>query len=78
MTPEVVNTISSLPGFPTDANSKEALNVSKTYLEMPIHERLADIEVILNEEHDAIMTKNKSVADGLKAMTDRVGRVLGR
>jgi multiple sugar transport system substrate-binding protein len=78
MTTEVVNAISSLPGFPTDANSKEALKVAQTYLEFPLHEKSADIEVALNEEHDAIMTKNKSAADGIKAMNDRVGRILGR
>ena len=78
MTPDVVNTIVSIPGFPADANSKEALNVTMTYLEMPLHERSADIEVILNEEHDAIMTKNKTLNEGLRAMNDRVGRLLGR
>ena len=76
--PEVVNIISSMPGFPTDANSREALNVYRSYLEIPIHERAADIEVVLNEEHDAIMTKNISVDQGIRNMNERVGRILGR
>ena len=78
MTPAVINAISSMPGFPTDANSKEALNVGTTYLEFPLHERVADIETVLNEAHDSIMTKNISVDDGIKQMNDRVGRILGK
>jgi multiple sugar transport system substrate-binding protein len=78
MSQEVINTISSVPGFPTDANSKEALNVAKTYLEMPLHEKSADIEVVLNECHDGIMTKNTAVNAGITQMNERVGRILGR
>jgi len=78
MSQDVINSISTMPGFPTDANSKAALSVYKTYLEMPLHEKSADIEVALNEAHDAIMYKNISVTDGIKQMNDRVGRILGR
>jgi multiple sugar transport system substrate-binding protein len=78
MSADVISTIAAIPGFPTDANSREALNVYKTYLEMPLHEKSADIEVALNEAHDAIMLKNISVADGIKQMNDRVGQILGR
>jgi multiple sugar transport system substrate-binding protein len=78
MTDEVIGAITATPGFPTDANSKEALRVTKTYLEMPLHERSADIEIILNEAHDNIMTKNSTVADGLNEMNDRVSKLLGR
>jgi len=78
MSPQVISTIASMPGFPTDANSREALNVYKTYLEMPLHERSADIELVLNEAHDAMMIKNISVQDGIRQMNERVGRVLGR
>jgi multiple sugar transport system substrate-binding protein len=78
MTQEVINAIASMPGFPTDANSREALSITKTYLEMPLHERSADIETVLNEAHDAIMTGNITVAQGIAQMNDRVGRILGR
>jgi multiple sugar transport system substrate-binding protein len=78
MNDEVINAITAIPGFPTDANSKEALRIAKTYLEMPLHERSADIEIILNECHDNIMTKSSTVDAGLKEMEDRVGRLLGR
>jgi multiple sugar transport system substrate-binding protein len=76
MTPEVINAISSMPGFPTDAASKEALNVAQTYLEFPLHERLADIETVLNEAHDGIMTKNLTLSDGIRQMNERVGRII--
>ena len=78
MNQDVINSISSMPGFPSDANSKEALNVYKTYLEMPLHDKSADIEVALNEVHDAIMTKNVSVNDGIRQMNERVRAILGR
>ena len=67
---EVLNTIASIPGFPTDENSKEALTTFKTYLEMPIHDKSAEIEVALNECHDNIMTENVSLEQGLLDMTE--------
>ncbi|MDR0464986.1 MAG: sugar ABC transporter substrate-binding protein [Treponema sp.] len=78
MSNEVINSISSMPGFPADANSKEALNVYKTYLEMPLHDRAADIETVLNEAHEAIMLKNISIAAGISQMNTRVRAILGR
>lgn len=73
---EVIQSIAGIDGFPTDDNSKEALNTYKTYLEMPMHEKSADIEVILNEVHDNIMTKNTTIEKGLEDMNQRVGLVL--
>ncbi|MNC20263.1 hypothetical protein D3C75_682080 [compost metagenome] len=73
---EVINTITSMDGFPADENSKAALTTVKTYLEMPMHEKSADIEVILNEAHDNIMTKNTSIDQGLKDMNTRVQQLL--
>jgi len=78
MNQEVVNTIASKPGFPADANSKAALTVAKTYLEMPLHDKSADIEVALNEVHDAIMTKNIPIADGIRQMNERVKAILAK
>lgn len=75
-TDEVVNSISSIEGFPSDENSKAALTTAKTYLEMPMHEKSADIEVILNEVHDSIMTKNTDIDKGLTDMKARVQQVL--
>ena len=78
MNQDVINIISRIPGFPTDANSKEALNVYKTYLEMPLHERSAEIETVLNEAHDAIMIKEITVAEGIRQMNERVQAILNR
>jgi multiple sugar transport system substrate-binding protein len=78
MNQEVINAIASIPGFPSDPGSKEALQVYKTYLEMPLHEKSADIEIVLNEVHDAIMTGNTTVQAGIREMNERVGKILGR
>jgi multiple sugar transport system substrate-binding protein len=78
MNQEVVNAIASIPGFPGDPGSKEALQVYKTYLEMPLHEKSADIEIVLNEAHDAIMTGNSAIAQGIREMNERVGKILGK
>ncbi|MDR0589898.1 MAG: extracellular solute-binding protein [Spirochaetaceae bacterium] len=78
MNDEVINIITAVPGFPQDVGSREAMNVYKAYLEMPMHDRSADIELILNEAHDNIMTKNATVEAGIREMNDRVGRLLGR
>ncbi|MNC38434.1 hypothetical protein D3C75_870360 [compost metagenome] len=73
---QVVNSIASMKGFPTDDNSKQALSTVKTYLEMPLHEKSAEIEVVLNEVHDNIMTKNVTIDKGLADMKTRVQAVL--
>lgn len=73
---EVISSITSIEGFPADENSKAALNTVQTYLEMPMHEKSADIEVILNEAHDNIMTKNATIDEGLKDMNTRVQALL--
>jgi len=78
MNQDVINSISTIAGFPSDANSKAALSVTKTYLEMPYHEKGPDIETVLNEEHEAIMTKNKTIAAAIASMNQRVRQILGR
>ena len=75
---DVINTITSQKGFPTDEESKKALETEKTYLEMPVNPKSAAIEVILNEEHDLIMTGSISVDDGLKEMGKRVSEELAK
>jgi multiple sugar transport system substrate-binding protein len=78
MNEETITISSSVTGFPSDANSKEALNVKQAYLEMPVHEKTADIELILNEVHDNIMTKNSTIQQGIQEMNERVGKLLGK
>ena len=52
------------------------LEVSQLYLEMPLHDKAAEIEVVLNEYHDQIMTGNMSIDDGLAEMGRRVDQIL--
>ena len=73
---DINNIIASTPGFPQDEASKEALNVAQLYLEMPLHDKSAEIEVVLNEYHDQIMTENMSVDEGLAEMGRRGDEVL--
>lgn len=72
----VVEIIKATPGFPQDANSAEALNVSHGYLEMPLNDKAAEIEVVLNQNHDAIMTYSISLDEGLQRMAEQVSRYL--
>jgi multiple sugar transport system substrate-binding protein len=71
-TPDVVAKIAALPGFPQDAASRDALEAGKSFLEMSVSPNAARIEVVLNRAHDAIMTDNVSIEDGLKDMTEGV------
>ncbi|SMF58799.1 multiple sugar transport system substrate-binding protein [Xaviernesmea oryzae] len=71
-TPEVTAKIASLPGFPQDQASKDALQAGKSFLEMAVDPNAAKIEVVLNRAHDSIMTDNISIDDGLKEMTEGV------
>lgn len=73
---DVIKTITAQKGFPADEESKKALETVKTYLEMPVNAKSAAIEVILNEEHDLIMTGSINVDDGLKEMGKRVSEEL--
>jgi multiple sugar transport system substrate-binding protein len=77
-TAKVVDTIAATPGFPTDANSKEALTLKKGYIEMPIHNKAAQIEVVLNRAHDAIMTENISIDAGIAQMNKDVKAILAQ
>jgi multiple sugar transport system substrate-binding protein len=73
---EVIKTITSTPGFPSDPASTEALKTAKTYLEMPITLDAAKIELVLNQAHDSIMTENVSIDDGIKEMDKGVQAIL--
>ncbi len=74
----VIDIISSKSGFPTDKASAEALQVTKGYLEMPLHEKSAEIEVILNQVHDEIMTNNISIDAGIEKMSTQVQKILNK
>jgi multiple sugar transport system substrate-binding protein len=74
-TPEVLEVFAALDGVPAEA--AEALQTTTVRLELPMHPQVGEIEQILNEEHDLIMTRSYSVNYGLDEMTDRIREVLG-
>ncbi len=78
MSDEVIDTISSVEGFPQDETSKEALSITKTYLEMPVSEYASDIETVLNAAHDNIMTENVTIEEGIQEMNDGVGAIINQ
>ena len=77
-TDAVVAEIASIEGFPADDNSKEALITANTYLEMPVCAQSAEIEVVLNDGHDFIMTGTKTIDEGIAYMNEEVGKILNK
>jgi multiple sugar transport system substrate-binding protein len=73
---KVVDTISGTSGFPADDNSKAALKTVKSYLELPVDLNAAKIELVLNRAHDALMTENISIDDGIKEMNQGVQDII--
>ena len=78
MTDEVKNMIAGLDGFPTDAESKEALSVSNLYLEVPYAPNVSEINSVLDSYHGSIMTGEMSVDDGIAAMNTEVQKILNQ
>lgn len=78
MNDEVAGIISGLEGFPTDAESKEALSVSNLYLEVPYAENVSEINDILDTYHKSIMNQEMSIDEGIAKMNEEVGKVLGQ
>jgi len=72
MTDEVIDQISSKEGFPTDENSKEALKVTKVYLEAPYDKNISQINTILDTYHKDIMNGDISIDDGIIKMNEEV------
>lgn len=78
MNDEVAGIISGLDGFPQDDASKEALNVSNLYLEVPYAENVSAVNDILDTYHKSIMNREMTVDEGIAAMNDEVGKILGQ
>lgn len=73
----VLDELAKMDGFPSDEASKEALSTTQVYLEMPMHDKAADIEGVLNEAHDGIMTGAMTIDEGIQKMNDEVSALLG-
>lgn len=72
MTSEALDLITNLDGFPQDEQSKEALNVSNLYLEVPYAPNVSEINSALDSYHGSIMSGEMTIDDGIKAMEDAV------
>ena len=72
---DVIKTITSTPGFPTDPASAQALVTRATYLEMPVNLKAPEYELVLNRVHDEIMTNNVTVDEGIKEMNAGVAAI---
>ena len=73
----IVSAIASMEGFPHDDTSKDALITSHTYLEMPANDKSSEIETILNEQHDLIMTESSTIDEAVQAMNEGVQAIIG-
>ncbi|MFI7067288.1 ABC transporter substrate-binding protein [Kribbella sp. NPDC050124] len=73
----ILDTYFALPGVPQDAIAKKAFKPDQVVLEMPVTDKTADVDTILTEEHELIMTGEKSLDDGLAEMAKRVKNEVG-
>lgn len=76
MTDGAIAEFVSMEGFPQDEQSKAAMKSGKLYLEMPISPYTTDIEAILNEQHDGIMTGAESIEDSIKIMNEQITAIM--
>ena len=78
MTEDVKNAIAAMEGFPKDAASKEALNVSNLYLEVPYGDKVSEINSVLDSYHGSIMAGEMTIDDGIKKMNEEAQKILGK
>lgn len=78
MTDDIASMVSATAGFPADENSREALQTANLYLEMPVNPHSSEIETVLNEAHDNIMTGNMTIDEGIADMNEKVTAILGQ
>ena len=78
MTDDVKNAIATMDGFPTDDASKEALNVSNLYLEVPYGENVSEINSVLDSYHGSIMSGEMTIDEGIAAMNEEVGKIINQ
>ncbi|MEU5609198.1 extracellular solute-binding protein [Streptomyces sparsogenes] len=68
----VLKTFFGVKGMPTDALSKKAMTPDTVKLEMPVSPKSSDIDQILTEEHELVMSGEKSIDKGISEMESRV------
>jgi multiple sugar transport system substrate-binding protein len=70
--PAVKDIYFSLKGIPGDEVAKKAFSPDEVKLEMPISEKSSDVDQILKEQHELIMSGEKDLDAGLAEMGSRV------
>lgn len=78
MTDDIASMVAATEGYPADEGSKEALQTANLYLEMPVHQKSSEMEVVLNEAHDNIMTGNMTIDEGIADMNEKITAILGQ
>lgn len=78
MTDDIANMVASIEGFPADEGSKEALQTANLYLEMPVSTKSSEMETVLNEAHDNIMTGNSTIDEGIADMNEKISAILAQ
>ncbi|MEP7765478.1 sugar ABC transporter substrate-binding protein [Sanguibacter sp. 25GB23B1] len=69
---EITTAYFALEGMPQDDLSKAAFEPDEIVLEMPVSEVTSDVDQVLMEQHDLIMTGSVSLEDGIAEMGERV------
>ena len=64
-----------MDGFPTDEASKEALEVSNLYFEVPYADNVSEINSILDSYHASIMSGEMGIDEGIEAMNKAVSEL---
>lgn len=78
MSDDIAGMISAMEGFPADESNTKALQTANLYLEMPVSSKSSEIEIVLNEAHDNIMTGNSTIDEGIADMNEKVGAILAQ
>ncbi|WP_432492518.1 ABC transporter substrate-binding protein [Kineococcus auxinigenes] len=76
-TQEIKDAYLALEGIPTDELTQEALAPDEVALEMPVGPTTAQVEQVLGEEHQLIMTGSASIDETLENMAERVENEVG-
>ncbi len=74
---QILDTYFALEGVPNDDVAKKAFKPDNVVLEMPVSDKSSDVDQILTEEHELIMTGEKSLDAGLAEMSKRVKNEVG-
>lgn len=72
---EIINEIVSMEGFPQDEQSREAMKVTKMYLETPYDEELSQINEVLGTYHAMIMNRECTVEEGIASMNEEAAKI---